>query len=206
MIFRANSQVWSEDGQEVGQIDRVVINPKSRAITHLVVRHGILFREDKLIPIEWAAAASDQQVRLGVTVRELEHVPSFDEADFAMIEDAEWEALSFPSGMALPMYGYPPTEDRRQTAGIGQHLPKQALDLKERARVISSDGAYVGSMVRLVVKKATEEATHLVIAQGLFFRVEKTIPIEWVNAVEADEIHLSVSTEQLKLVSIDPLE
>lgn len=206
MIFRANSQVWSKDGQEVGLVDRVIINPKSKTITHLVVRHGFLFKEDKLIPVEWAAAASDQQVRLGVTVSELEHVPSFDEADFAMIEDAEWEALSFPSGMALPMYGYPSTEDRRQTAGIGQRRPKQAFDLKERARVISSDGDYVGSTVRLVVEKATEEVTHLVIAQGLFFKVEKTIPIEWVNAVEADEIHLSVSTEQLKLVSIDPLE
>ena len=47
--FQKNATVVAANGQEVGSIERVVLSPESKMVTHIVVRKGsLLNRVDKV--------------------------------------------------------------------------------------------------------------------------------------------------------------
>ena len=46
MQFKENARVITAGGQKVGRIDRVVLDPKSKELTHLVVKKGFLFTRE----------------------------------------------------------------------------------------------------------------------------------------------------------------
>ena len=62
MQFRASAEIFTADNHEVGKIDRVVINPRTKDVTHVIVRKGQLFTEDKSVPIEQIAEASSEWI------------------------------------------------------------------------------------------------------------------------------------------------
>ena len=51
MQFKKGADVFSGEGEKIGTLDRVVIDPRTREVSNLVVGKGILFRTDKVIPI-----------------------------------------------------------------------------------------------------------------------------------------------------------
>ena len=58
MEFKEGAVVFSSDDKKVGHIRRVVIDPKTEEVTHLVIEKGFLFVEDRVIPIEEVQAQS----------------------------------------------------------------------------------------------------------------------------------------------------
>ena len=42
MQFKQGATVSTYDGKNVGHVDRVVLNPKTKEVTHIVVRKGLL--------------------------------------------------------------------------------------------------------------------------------------------------------------------
>jgi len=70
-----NAQVQCADGP-YGRTDRVVINPATRQVTHLVVKDGRLGSE-YLVPIEQVIETTPALVRLGCTREEIEKQAPF---------------------------------------------------------------------------------------------------------------------------------
>ena len=49
-----NARVIGLNGEHVGNVEEVVIDPTSDQVTHFVISKGMFFSEDKLIPVSWA--------------------------------------------------------------------------------------------------------------------------------------------------------
>ena len=64
MQLKRDTPVQTATGQSVGHIDRVVLDPASKEVTHIVVRKGLFFTQDKVVPIGLVAAATEAQVTL----------------------------------------------------------------------------------------------------------------------------------------------
>ena len=82
MQFKDGTSVYTFDGQDVGRVDRVVLNPKTKEVTHLVVRKGLLFAEDKIIPLHLIATATEDRVSLREGAGELDDLPPFEEIHY----------------------------------------------------------------------------------------------------------------------------
>ncbi len=118
MQFRENTPVYTADGQEVGAIDRVVIDPESQAVTHVVIRQGWLFTEDKVAPIALVDQASAAQVRLRADAGTLDDLPPFEETYYRPYDDdattgmdgsaTTSAATNAVGAYARPLYAYPP--------------------------------------------------------------------------------------------------
>lgn len=63
---------------------------------------------------------------------------------------------------------------------------------------MSSDGKHVGDIERMFVEPESNQATHFVISQGMFFKDRKLVPAHWVRTVDEDRVHLSVTAELLE--------
>jgi sporulation protein YlmC with PRC-barrel domain len=64
MQFKENAEVLTSSGEKVGRIDRVVIDPKSKELTHVVVKKGFLFTKDKVVSVDHVETTNEDRILL----------------------------------------------------------------------------------------------------------------------------------------------
>lgn len=201
------AKVVTADGEKVGTIDRVVLAPDTREVTHLVVRKGFLFTEDKVVPMSLVGAATEDQVTLREDAGDLEKLPDFQESHYVSVGPAPLRPGLGDAHWASPVVWYPPMGtwwitgayadyDRPQyVAKTEENIPEGAIALEEGAKVISSDGKHIGDIERIFTDSLEGRATHLLVSEGLILKEKKLIPTVWMNHVLEDEVHLSVDSD-----------
>lgn len=205
MQIKTDARVLTSDNKDVGRVDRVVIDPSTREITHLVIRQGWLFTEDKVLPISWVSDTVDDTLRLRALNDDLDGLPSFEDSYYVSMDDrsvdkeervAEYATpyLYYPYGLNIGSNGYPYAESGAK-ATTARNIPARTVALKEGANVIASDGEHVGDVERIVSQGETDVATYLVITKGLLFKERKVIPNSWVKDVQENKVRLLVDSE-----------
>jgi maltose alpha-D-glucosyltransferase/alpha-amylase len=196
MEFKRDTEVLTADGEKVGVIDRFVIDPRTKEVTHLVVKKGFLFPEDKVVPVDLIAFATEDQVKLKAVEGELE-LPVFEETYYTRVGAADRLYHYAPVGVAW--WGYPGYLTHQDYAvATRQNIPQQTVAIEEGAKVVSADSEHVGNVQRVFMDEDTVRATHLVISSGMFLTTEKLIPTSWIETITEDEIFLAVDSEVLK--------
>ena len=77
--LKDGANIISADGEHVGNIERLFIEPGFNRATHLVIKYGTLFKERKLIPTHWVKSVEEDKVYLNVSSQLLDSLPSYDE-------------------------------------------------------------------------------------------------------------------------------
>jgi uncharacterized protein YrrD len=219
MQYKQGATVMSSDGKDVGRIDRVVFDPKSKEISHIVIRQGFLFTEDKVVPVELVASATEENVYLRQSSEQLKDLPLFEETHYLAYNESDPNAPAqlTDTAYAEPLLWYPPVGPVTSTGwtygvapytpyypltttpGVTQtvrNIPDNAVALKEGAKVVSANGDHVGNVERLLTEQ--DRVTHILISQGFLFTTEKLIPISWINTVADEQITLSVASRTLE--------
>lgn len=204
MEFNRGGEVFSDLGEKIGTLDRVVLDPDTQDVTHIVVKKGLLITTDKLIPVSLIEESVKDKIRLSRNAEDLELFPDFEVTHFIPIhsEDREQQEKSlfwYPPLLAWKQsggyLGYPmPTYVERKVQNIAPDL----VALEEGAKVISKDGKHVGDIESIQTDPEIQRATHIVVTSGLLFRERRLIPTTWLMAVSEDEVQLSVSSDLLE--------
>jgi uncharacterized protein YrrD len=201
MIIGKNATVFTMDEEKVGRIDRVVIDPRTREVTHVVVRQGFLFTEDKVLPISLVASAEDDRVVLREDAQNLEALPRFETVHYVPLDEAELGRIGPLVAGPDPLYGYPPYGVPYGSLPVvspvlvpetERHVPEGEVALREGADVISADGEHVGDVEQVLTDPQADRATHFVISQGLLLKQKKLIPTTWVSRFGEESVHLGV--------------
>lgn len=200
MEFNRNADVFTKNDNKVGSINRVVIDPKTKEITHMVVEKGFLFTEDRVIPLSLVGPSTEERVVLRVDEDELDELPKF-EATFYVPDQVAGEYMNKPT-RPQKLILYPPYNFNYKLYGgytmppyvthTERSIPEGTIPLKEGAQVISVDDQKVGKVDSLLTDSVENRITHLVVSQGLIFEERKLIPSFWISMVMEDEIHLLV--------------
>lgn len=107
MRFTEGMVVHSIDGV-VGELGDLVIDPRRRRLTHLVVQPAHRHVEGRLIPIS-AVATSDDHVTLSWSTDKVEHAQRIEETECikmgSWLEPREGWAVGTSRGFAWPTYG-----------------------------------------------------------------------------------------------------
>jgi uncharacterized protein YrrD len=209
MQFKANAEVVTTNGDKVGEIDRVVIDPKTDTITHIVIREGFLFTSDKVVPVDWITVTSKDTIVLNASKDKVDTLPDFEETHYVPREDSH-----YPEDYAPAYYWYPSAtvdwwtdpgyrtffgaEAPPFTKVTTRATPDGTVPLREGAKVYSSDDRHVGNVERVFADRDSERATHFVIEAGLIFKERKLIPTSWIDTMTEDEVFLGVSSEFLE--------
>jgi len=207
MEIKENTDVFTPDGQKVGQISRMVIDPKTKELTHLVVQKGFLFTKNKVVAVDDVQYATEDRVVLKKGCEDPDKFPDFEETHFIEVDatgksvrrDADklgplaWY-YPMPGGAwwsthmgNYPGYGKPPFV-RKTTLNI----PEGTVPLEEGAKVLSKEGQHVGDVETVYADDAEQRVTHLLIAKGLISKSYRLIPSMWVASVSEEAVRLSV--------------
>jgi uncharacterized protein YrrD len=206
-----DANVTTPSGERVGKIDRVVIDPRTKEVTHVVVRKGAIFSEDKVVPIDLIESASEDGVALREDAGDLEDLPNFEEEHFVTLNEDEAARSRYGDYSAIPLYWYPPLYSAPFGAGrlgptypplypteVERNIPKGTIALKEGARVISADGDHVGNVEQVLTEPEADRASHFVISSGFFLKEKKLVPVRWVDSIEEEKVHLAVGSSLIE--------
>jgi uncharacterized protein YrrD len=200
MEFRNEVNVYTATGDHVGKIDRVVIDPRTKKVSHVVVRKGFLLPEDKLVPIDMIASATEDHVTLRPDAGDLHTLPLFEDTYYVPLEE-----VVRPGMNASEIYWYPPVggwygtpiyPEVSYVAHTESNIPEGTVGLKEGAAVKTPNGKHIGNVERIFTEN--DQATHILVSHGLLLKEKKLIPVNWIMHIYEDEIELNVDASMLE--------
>jgi uncharacterized protein YrrD len=212
--------VRSADGEEVGQIDQLVVDAHTQTIGSFILRTGRFHNHDYVVPIETIAREdADHTLHLAFTAAQVRAMPEFEQQNFVVAENiarTEWRYL-IPAGqtgggeMVLPMsHAGPASGDRAyDPAGDGLFGVEDPTDetvmtegnlglwdyrVGAGTKVVTRDGHTVGAL-HMVEIDADGKPTGIVVASGLMHRGHRAVPIARVHAADAEQIVLAMTED-----------
>jgi sporulation protein YlmC with PRC-barrel domain len=194
------------DDREVGKLADLVVDPRTKRVTHLVVKpqHGP--GGSHLVPIE-LVDPSEQVGGIALTCSraELDALPPVEEFTYLRLgevssNDPEWD-VGVSEVLALPYYDSTglagPVDAVGDMGVVYDRVPKGEVELRRSSRVMASDGDYIGDVDGFLVDD-DEQITHFVLERGhLWGRREVTVPIGAVESVESDVVTLKLSKDEV---------
>lgn len=201
MQFKEGTDVHTIDGDKVGTIDRLVIDPITNEVTHVIVQKGFIFTEDRVIPINALIESEDDSARLSATVEDLEDFPKY-EQDYFVATQPGYMDTPYTDWDVQPLYYYPPIGPEQYPYYDGPHrqkvskqtVPESSVEIGEGTKVVTLDDEHAGD-VEKVFTNEDGQLTHLLISKGIIFSTERLVPAGWVRQVNDDEIKLYVRKE-----------
>lgn len=214
MQYRKGMNAVGVDGSKVGEVDRVVIDPRSGEVTDIVVRSGFLFPTDKVIPVNKVSQTTEDELKLNVMAEEAKSFADFLDTTYVMVDERNLERYGYTSDttLATPYYWYPyvgggagmvgraaPTDADAYAYPLAQqeeqNIRQGTVALKQGATVTGIDGEKVGSLERVITDNEKDRVTHLVITKGTLNRERKVVPANWINHVTEDTVELAVNAD-----------
>jgi len=211
--IKEGMSVLTPSGEEVGKINRFVLDPSTNEVTHIVIQKGWLLPEDKVLPFEMVRSSAGGKLVLNEEIRDFDQLPPFEETHFVQATDdypGDPSSTRDPEYQYTPAYYWYPSQSNIGFPGIGlghyawpsgetkRNIPEDTIPLKEGTNIVSSDGKQVGDVERIIVDPDSNKVTHFVISQGVLFKDRKLVPAHWVKSVEEDNVYLVVSSTILE--------
>jgi sporulation protein YlmC with PRC-barrel domain len=199
-----------------GELDRVVVDPLARSLTHLVVEPRHRVGMARLVPVGLVESAGEQ-IRLRCTTAEFDALEEAEEVRF-LPDLGERMGLGYGAGhvLAWPYYGLGPGIGGVGVGGIGMSdplppvtvdkVPAGEVEVRRGEHVHASDGN-IGRVQGLVVDPADNHVTHVLLQEGhLWGKKDVAIPISAVKDVAADGVQLDLTKDEIRdLPAVDLL-
>lgn len=72
------ADIMSSDGEHVGDVERLLIDPETNKTTHFVISQGLFFKDRKLVPTNWVRSVEENKVHLTMSSKLLQDLPSYE--------------------------------------------------------------------------------------------------------------------------------
>ncbi len=184
-----------------GEVTCVVVNPLTRAVTHLVVEPKHLRGAARLVPLDLIDATTGE-IRLGCTLAEFEQLDPAEETQF-LPGTPGYPGYDPEQVLVMPYYG--------MGMGMGMGMagadvpiavtydtvPLEEVEVRRGDHVHATDG-HIGRVQGLVIDPNSHHVTHVLLQEGhLWGRKEVAIPISAVTGVD-DGIRLNLTKQQVQ--------
>ena len=203
------TKVFTAHDEYVGKVDRIVIDPITRTVTHIVVRKGVFLPEDKVIPVEGIATATEERINL-TRGNHPEEFPLFIERHYVKVDDTDQGGDEGEGTVTAPFVWYGPyglTSSMFESSMrlvTEKNIPDRAIALEPGASVCGIGRAEVGTLDEVITTE-TGHATHIVVTMSDPSLDRKAIPMHWVDDIAENEIHLGVTQWMIDTIELyDP--
>jgi sporulation protein YlmC with PRC-barrel domain len=195
--FTIGAEAHGTDG-ELGQLKRVVVNPVSKTVTHLLIeprhRQGL----GRLVPLDLVDGASGEEIRLRCSKAEFDQLDFAEETTFLPGVDDAYAGYEPGDAYAWPYFGGNASVPVTSVA-----VPIGEVSVRRGDPVHATDGD-IGKVEGLVVESRGHHVTHVLLQEGhLWGRKEVAIPIESIASVDSG-IRLKISKQEVQ--SLPPID
>jgi sporulation protein YlmC with PRC-barrel domain len=182
--FTIGARASCTDGH-CGEVRRLIIDPATETVTHLVIQPGHRQEAGRLVPVH-LVETTEGEIRLRCTRAE------FDKLDHA----AERDMVSGPGSPEIPGRGGVTAGELREATVLEDVIPVGEQEVGPGAQVHALDGE-IGRVQGFLVNPGDDRVTHVLLQEGhLWGRKKVAIPISAVTGVDAG-IRLNLTKGQV---------
>ena len=186
-----------------GKLNRVVVDPAARVLTHLVVEPKNRLQLGRLVPISLVDEAA-KGIRLRCSLREFDALEDAEETRF-LTEASEQLGYGADEIFAWPYYGLGAGMGGMGGMGVESapqfvydRVPVGEVEVRRGEHVHASDGN-IGRVEGLVIDPADHRVTHVLLERGhLWGRKEIAIPISAVTGVTTEGVCLNMTKSEVR--------
>ncbi len=186
-----------------GELANLVIDPKRRRVTHLVVQpRDQEVIGPRLVPVELAETGEARpEITLHCTVEDVSKLETVRESAFLglsgfPVDDPNWD-VGVSDMLAMPYYGAGEPDALSDAEVVYDRIPKGEVEVRRSSSVISTDGHHLGDVEAFILDEE-EQVTHIVLERGhLWGQRDVTIPIGAVTKVETDVVTVGLSKDEV---------
>lgn len=199
MRIDIGTTVRTLEGDEIGKVERIILDPTTRDVTALVVHKGLILNRDVVVPISLVQYADNREVQLRLGRDYLQDLPDF--VDKHYVRPREEEAtLSYPAGSILfplvPPQGVPGMPGRYESVEEERQAAPLEVDIAEGMEVRTVDGS-IGVVDEVRTDPLSDRVTSIVVRKGAMLPRDTEIPVEFISAIRPDHIQLSLTNQQV---------
>ncbi len=195
-------------GGKLGEVHRVIVDARSSHITDMVVKHGFVFGNERVVPLSHVTRVEDGIVYVDLDAAHFEIMngfaddryrapdpsyigpPGFDNTHFlldSMVAGGGTgglatggQPLGYPGGEQLS-----PDDMGRPTIAVG-------------TPVVDMNGERIGEVGSISVSSPDGMPTHIVLRQGHIFHHNVELPMAWVDELSDKGVTLKVAKAQIE--------
>jgi osmotically-inducible protein OsmY/sporulation protein YlmC with PRC-barrel domain len=188
------AQVHCKD-QPCGKLVKLVVDPQTQQVTELIVEKGLLFKEDRVLPITTVERVTEQEICLNIHSYELSNYPEYRQVTVkepASEGQAYSSATTLGPGLAPISERVVPMVRRRVHQGIaaGKAVIGPGTEVENPRKTL-------GHVDHVVVDTQTGQMTQLILRSGTFFPEYVVIGAEQIKAVDEQDVLVTVTDEEL---------
>jgi uncharacterized protein YrrD len=206
MDIPVNVKVKCQD-HECGKTICVIINPISKAVTHIVVQEKGFIGIERLIPVEEILESQADQITLRCSQSELPKFEAFTESHYISGEDQflDYQADQhyfhpYITAAFDEDYEYEPMFEEIEC------IPPNELGIHRKAIVYAKDGK-VGQVDEFLISPIDDKISHLVLREGhLWGQKLVTIPVSEIDRIETDHVYLKLNQQEIEKLPIIPVK
>jgi hypothetical protein len=208
MDIPVGAQVRCVDGV-CGRSSRVILNPITDRVTHVVVKSKALPHTEHLVSLGQVLETTPHLIRLRCTQDELAKMEAFVETEYIpmRVPGKGYEAptpYAYP-GAAYLLSPYAVPEETQYIPVEHQHIPPNEMAIRRGAPVHATDGA-IGRVDEFLVNPANGYISHLVLREGHpWGQKDVTIPVAEIDRFEEGTVYLKLDKHSVEALPTIPI-
>ena len=218
------AEVRTMDGQVVGKIKHLIMEPGSNNVRSVVIEKGFLLPDDVEVTLDRLHYGIDERIELNCTKEEYDRLPRFDRSQYTDRPPANvvlagfppvgilWNNTSgYPAGYAAGTYptlldGDSAMNDpdvNREIVGNGHATPAV---IEKGSAVYSSDDHQIGEVHEVTFDVSSGRPLVLIVRSGLILHRDTQVPADRIQEVNDGEVRLNVTLDQFKQQFSQPIQ
>jgi uncharacterized protein YrrD len=218
MELELGQHILSSDGQDIGTIKHLVLDPASGRLKTFVVEKGRFFPDDIEIPLEAVVETRKDGLTLRTTAEQSRHMPRFEEGQYRSVTSPEMDTgTNYPvGGLLLPnSYAAPPVSNsglplfvpildgqiaahpRSEQDARLQQLDASNAVISAGDEIFSQDMEKVGEVQSITFDSVTGRPMRLVVRQGWLFHKDWELSANSIASVDDGIVYLRENKARL---------
>jgi sporulation protein YlmC with PRC-barrel domain len=132
------ASVRTSDGEDIGTIDKLILDPKTREVKSAAVHKPFLVPDDVEIPIEAMQPGTESDIRLGYTADRAKELPRFVEVEYTTVPADYPVDYGYPAGGLLWPVEYPMYPAPAPYPGVAGPTPGPVYDRATQGEIAAT--------------------------------------------------------------------
>ncbi len=129
MNLMKDAHIIMADGKEIGKLTRFVLDPRTRQVVNIVLEHGLLNRQEFVLPIQYIDRVEGDHIYLKSSFYNMDELAPFKEDFYVITNEHVMSDSAFIAGSpSLRMYYYYPPVIYNSQGGGYQGVGEYNLD------------------------------------------------------------------------------
>ncbi len=208
--LKAGIDVYSSDGQKLGNLHRAVLRRSDLMLTHVVVdigflrsgRHiwegGVGLDYDRVVPIDAVASSDNERLNLTLSAADFKDAPEYTEERYATLDTTpnEFDVEDVANRLQVIADGIASVPN----VWIAENLNKSvdSVDIIEGTPVWRREPHQKVGEVKRLMFDASGSAQALVIQRGFLLHRDVVLPVRYIAELLDDIVRIDISDGELE--------